>query len=84
MIAGATAIIDTENKMADITLFLALRVGGTIEFFEIIFKFVCFFKEKSCHSNSATTFLLDHVRPNGFECHIDQARNFPFRLSDDR
>ena len=65
-----------------------LRVGETIEFFEIIFKFVfkfvCFFKEKSCHSNSTTTFILDHVKPNGFQYRVDQARNCPFRLSDDR
>ena len=42
------------------------------------------FKKKSCHSNSNTTFILEHVKPNGFQCCIDQARNCPFRLSDDR
>ena len=43
-----------------------------------------FFKKKSCHSNSTTSFILDHVKPNGFQCRIDQARYCPFRLSDDR
>ena len=65
-----------------------LRVGETIENFEFIFKFIfnlfVFFKKKSCHSNLASTFIVDPVRPNGFKGHIDQARNCPFRLSDDR
>ena len=55
-----------------------------MEFFEIIFKFVCFFLEKSYHSNLAITFYVDHEWPNGFQHQIDQARNCPFRLSDDR
>ena len=55
-----------------------LRVGATIEFSET------FFQPKSCHSNSAIEFNLDHVRSNGFQYHIDQARNCPFGLLNDR
>ena len=65
-----------------------LRVGKTIEIFEFIFKFIfnlfVFLTKKSCHSNLTGTFIVDYVRPNGFQDHIDQARNCPFRLSDDR
>ena len=43
-----------------------------------------FFLEKSYHSNLAITFYVDHEWPNGFQHQIDQARNCPFRLSDDR
>ena len=68
--------------------FMRLRVGETIEIFEFIFKFIfnlfVFFKKQSCHSNLAGTFIVDQVRTNGFQGHIDQARNCPIRLSDDR
>ena len=40
-------------------------------------------RHDSCRSNLASTFIVDPVRPNGFKGHIDQARNCPFRLSDD-
>ena len=43
-----------------------------------------FFLKKSYHSNLAITFYVDHEWPNGFKRRIDQARNCPFRLSDDR
>ena len=59
-------------------VFRKLRVGATIEFFE------AFFRPKSCHSNSTIEFILDHVRSNGFQYHIDQARNCPFGLPNDR
>ena len=49
-----------------------LRVGGTTEFFEFIFKFVFLKKiiEKTCHSNLVVTLIVNYVRPNGFQCHI--------------
>ena len=49
--------------------------------FELIFKFVCFFCKKTYHSNLAIIIILDHVWPNGFQDHIDQVGNCPFRLS---
>ena len=53
-------------------------------FFNLFLNLFVFFLEKSYHSNSAITFILDPVRSNGFHYNIDQARNFPFGLPDDR
>ena len=56
-----------------------------MEFFEFIFKFVCFFFwKKSYHSNLAITFYVDYESTNGFQHLIDRPRNCPFQLPDDR
>ena len=48
------------------------------------FNFSNFYWPKSCHSNLAITFFLDHVRPNGFDNHLDQVRNCRVQLPDER
>ena len=55
-----------------------------MEFCSIFLNLFVFFYEKSYHSNLAITFYVEHEWPNGFQHQIDQARNSPFRLSDDR
>ena len=55
-----------------------------MEFLSHFLNFFNFYWPKSCHSNLAITFFVDLVRPNGFHYHLDQVRNCPFRLPDDR
>ena len=63
---------------------LPLRQGCRMEFLSHFLHFFNFYWPKSCHSNLAITFFVDLVRPNGFHYHLDQVRNCPFRLPDDR
>ena len=43
-----------------------------------------FFWKKTYHSNLAITYYVDYEWSNGFQHQIDQPRNCPFQLSDDR
>ena len=61
-----------------------LRQGCRMEFLDHFFNFWDFSRPKSYHSNLPIAFIVDHLKPNGFQYHIDQARNCPFGLPDGR
>ena len=73
--------VDLKNGLLEI---LRLRQGCRMEFLSHFFNFWDFSRPKSYHSNLPIAFIVDHLKPNGFQYHIDQARNCPFGLPDDR
>ena len=54
-----------------------------IEFLQL-FSLFEFFRSKTCHYKLVIAFDLIHEWFNGFHKQLDQARNFPFGLTDHR